>query len=341
MTTETTTTDNSSDTVQLAEMPITPAPRRRTIRGRIALVVVTTVALLAGACTANSTEPHAGTRAVAEQRSGDSVASSPSNGPDRTVSTDDDRTPRSVTPVERSADPQAADSTPMLSPRQQWDDGTSTVYTDYEWYSMEEFMTYVLYEIDVYWTDVFAANGLAEPWVYYYFPAPGEWSYSSCTDAQGNPSIIDDSALFYCPASDRIVVSQQAAWEIYSGEMVGPDGQYVDGVIGDFAIAMIMAHEYGHQIQNEFGVGGMYDVPTLEKHADCLAGVWTSGAEAAGILDPGDVEEGFTAAWLVGDSYFDSHDHHGTSEQRMQAFGEGYEGASPAACDHYVPLGIS
>lgn len=337
MTTDTTNTT----TAELAEFPVTPAPRRRTVRTRIALVVATTVALLAGACSASSTEPHAGARIVAEQRAGEPAASSTANGPDRTVSTDDGRTPRTVTPVERTAEPRASDSTPMLSPRQQWDDGTTTVYEDYEWYSMEEFMVYVLSEIDIYWTDVFAANGLAEPWVYYYFPAPGEWSYSWCTDAQGNPSLIDDRALFYCPASDRIVVSQQAAWDIYSGQMVGPDGQQAGGVIGDFAVAMILAHEYAHQVQNEFGVLGAYDTPTLEKHADCLSGVWTAAAETAGILDPGDVDEGFTAAWLVGDSYFDSPDHHGTSEQRMQAFGEGYAGASPAACDHYVPLGIA
>lgn len=337
MTTETT---NTTETQSLTELPVTPAPRRRTVRSRIAVVVVTTIALLAGACSEGTTEPHAGVRVVAEERTGEPAASSPSNGPDRTVSTDVDRTPRSVTPGERTVEPQASGATPMLSPREQWDDGTSTVYTDYEWYSMEEFMTYVLYEIDIYWTGVFAANGLAEPWVYYYFPYPGEWSYSWCTDAQGNPSIIDDSALFYCPASDRIVVSQQAAWDIYSGEMTGPDGQNAGGVIGDFAVAMILAHEYAHQIQDEFGVLGYYDTPTLEKHADCLSGVWTAAAESAGILDEGDVEEGFTAAWLVGDSYFDSPDHHGTSEQRMQAFGEGYEGGSPASCDHYVPLGI-
>jgi hypothetical protein len=112
-------------------------------------------------------------------------------------------------------------------------------------------------------------------------------------------------------------------------------------MIGDFAVAMVMAHEFGHHIQDELGVFGRFDTPTIEQHADCLAGVWTASAEQIGILDPGDVEEGMTAAWLVGDSAFDAVDHHGTSDERVTAFMTGYTGAGPSACDGYVPTGLA
>ena len=210
-----------------------------------------------------------------------------------------------------------------------------------QWWSMEDFMYYVLVELDAYWSDVFARNGLPEPWVNFWFPAPGMTGTSACTDGSGRPAPIDDRSLFYCPMSESIVVSQQAAYDIWTGVMVGPDGQQAGGMIGDFAVAMVMAHEFGHHIQDELGLFGAFDTPTVEQHADCLAGVWTAAAEQLGILDPGDVEEGMTAAWLVGDSAFDAADHHGTSEQRVAAFIAGYTGAGPSACDGYIPGGLA
>lgn len=210
-----------------------------------------------------------------------------------------------------------------------------------QWFSMEDFMSYVLVELDHYWSSVFAENGLPEPWVSYWFPAPGQFGTSMCTDGSGNPAPIDDRSLFYCPASETIVVSQQAAYDIWTGAMVGPDGQHVGGPIGDFAVAMVIAHEFAHHVQDELGLLGAFDTPTIEQHADCLAGVWTAAAEQIGILDPGDVEEGMTAAWLVGDSAFDAPDHHGTPDQRVAAFVTGYAGAAPSACDGYVAAGLA
>lgn len=210
-----------------------------------------------------------------------------------------------------------------------------------QWWSMEDFMYYVLVELDAYWSDVFARNGLPEPWVNFWFPAPGQVGTSACTDASGRPAPIGDRSLFYCPTSESIIVSQQAAYDIWTGVMVGPDGQQAGGLIGDFAVAMVMAHEFGHHIQDELGLFGAFDTPTVEQHADCLAGVWTAAADQIGILDPGDVEEGMTAAWLVGDSAFDAQDHHGTSEQRVAAFVAGYAGAAPSACDVYIPGGLA
>lgn len=242
----------------------------------------------------------------------------------------------------RDIDGVGSGSSPALRLRDEWssfrpvDESGAT-----QWFSMEDFMYYVLVELDHYWSGVFAENGRPEPWVSYWFPAPGQFGTSACTDGTGHPAPIGDRSLFYCPASETIVVGQRAAYDIWTGAMVGPDGQHAGGPIGDFAVAMMIAHEFAHHVQDELGLLGTADTPTIEQHADCLAGVWTAAAERIGILDPGDVDEGMAAAWLVGDSAFDAADHHGTSDQRVAAFATGYTGAAPSSCDGYVAIGLA
>ncbi|PMV84687.1 neutral zinc metallopeptidase, partial [Pseudomonas sp. GW460-C8] len=75
----------------------------------------------------------------------------------------------------------------------------------------------------------------------------------------------------------------------------------------------VIAHEFGHHIQNLLGtsdkvaaiqqrgseVQGNQASVKLELQADCYAGVWA--AQNKDRLDPGDLEEGLTAAHAIGD----------------------------------------
>ena len=80
----------------------------------------------------------------------------------------------------------------------------------------------------------------------------------------------------------------------------------------------------------------------LELQADCYAGVWA--AKNRDRLEPGDVEEGMTAARAIGDDTLqreatgrvvpDSFTH-GTSEQRMRWLRKGMETGDPAQCDTF------
>ena len=83
---------------------------------------------------------------------------------------------------------------------------------------------------------------------------------------------------------------------------------------GDFARAYVIAHEIGHHVQTVLGIEGnvrrkQQDDPAnanlylvrLELQADCFAGVWAHSTYERGLLEPGDVEEGLTAAAAVGD----------------------------------------
>ncbi|WP_432432633.1 neutral zinc metallopeptidase [Cryobacterium breve] len=93
-------------------------------------------------------------------------------------------------------------------------------------------------------------------------------------------------------------------------------------------------------LQNEIGIfstaGSIYPVYKIELHADCWAGVWAKSAEDEGILDPGDITEASQTTLDLGDYAFDNPQHHGTPEQRNQAFLEGYDGGDEGSCDGWL-----
>lgn len=128
------------------------------------------------------------------------------------------------------------------------------------------------------------------------------------------------------------------------------------GAGGDFAEAYVIAHEVGHHIQNLTGQmeqvralqarasqaeGNALSV-RLELQADCYAGVWA--ARNRDRLEPGDIEEGMTAANAIGDDTLQRTQRgtvvpdsftHGTSAQRMAWLRRGLETGDPAACDTF------
>lgn len=97
--------------------------------------------------------------------------------------------------------------------------------------------------------------------------------------------------------------------------------------IGDFAPAVVIAHEIGHHTQNLVGALGQISIQK-ELQADCLAGGWAASAGARGLLDPGDFQEAarslFEAADLAGTPWF-APNAHGTPAQRYQAFLTGFQ----------------
>ena len=128
------------------------------------------------------------------------------------------------------------------------------------------------------------------------------------------------------------------------------------GAIGDLAAQYIVAHEYGHHVQNVLGVSSevsrlqqqnpdqanAYSV-ALELQADCFAGAWAKNAEQRGQLEPGEISEALNAAAAVGDDRIqqqagqqvnpDSFTH-GTSEQRVSWFRRGLRHRRPPPVQH-------
>jgi predicted metalloprotease len=199
--------------------------------------------------------------------------------------------------------------------------------------TMNDFLAAVTQDVDAYWTKVFAANELPEPRVNYRILEPGQSVDSAC-------GTLDDSTAAYCPGDDTITIAERFANGIFTGGLdraLPGSSRGFGGTMGDFAVAYVVAHEYGHQIQDELGVFER-NVPTVntELQADCYAGNWAKSAYDENRLDDGDIEEALRAALAVGDFDFDSAGHHGTPEQREQAWTRGFESGDPSACSAYV-----
>jgi uncharacterized protein len=197
--------------------------------------------------------------------------------------------------------------------------------------TMHDFLTDVTQDVDAYWTQQFKAAGLPEPRVKYAWIPAGQTASSACGDDSGTLG------------ADAAAYSEQFANGILDGALnqsLPGSAQGYGSAAGDFAVAYIVAHEYGHEVQNELGLYEKYgnQVPTMafELQADCFAGNWAKHAADKNELDPGDVDEALNAALAVGDFAADNPGHHGTPEQREEAWTTGFESGDPSACNTYM-----
>ena len=206
--------------------------------------------------------------------------------------------------------------------------------------TMEEFLTDVTTDVDGYWEKVFKASGLPQPRVSYDWIPAGMTVSSVCGGESGQ---LGDTAAAYCPGDDTIYISQQFASDIYDGALdhaLPGSSQGYGRTAGDFAVAYIVAHEYGHQVQDELGLfdkyGGQVPAMNFELQADCYAGTWANSAGQRNELDDGDVQEAIDAALAVGDFQSENPAHHGTPEQRADAWQTGFQSGDPATCNSYL-----
>ena len=154
---------------------------------------------------------------------------------------------------------------------------------------------------------------------------------------------------FYCPGDRKLYIDLSFYQEM----------QTRFGAPGDFAQAYVIAHEVGHHVQTLIGVAdevraargrvSQEDANALsvrqELQADCFAGVWAHHAQRVrNVLEQGDLEEALTAAAAIGDDRLQrqSQGHvvpetftHGTSEQRVRWFREGFRAGDTARCDTF------
>ncbi len=153
---------------------------------------------------------------------------------------------------------------------------------------------------------------------------------------------------FYCPADGTVYLDT-----LFFKEM---EAKY--GVKGDFSQAYVVAHEFGHHIQNLTGVSTrvaqlsqQYPAQAnglsvrAELQADCYAGVWAHSTYTRGLLEPGDLDEALQAAATVGDDFLQKAATgsvqpeqwtHGSSAQRQKWLKIGYDKGEPSACDTFA-----
>ena len=159
---------------------------------------------------------------------------------------------------------------------------------------------------------------------------------------------------FYCP-NDRTIYLDTTFFDAVLEKQL-------DGPSGDFVEPYVLAHEYGHHIQNLLGTmskvktqqGPKSDSVRLELQADCYAGMWTKNAtttdDASGqvliqSLSDSDIQQAIAAATAVGDDRIQEQTGgrsnpeqwtHGSAQSRVRWFTTGYQQGSLDACDTFA-----
>ncbi len=192
--------------------------------------------------------------------------------------------------------------------------------------------------IQAYWSEVFSAEGLK------YAPAQTVLFSGATEAACGYAS----SAVgpFYCQLDQSVYLDLAFFDELQT--RYGARG-------GTFAVAYVLAHEYGHHVQDLLGIlqtmqssggkGPQSMTVLTELQADCLAGAWVSNAVDTGYLaqvSSQEIAQAMDTVAAVGDDHIQRarQGHvspeswtHGSSEQRLAAFQDGLRSGDPNTCD--------
>jgi predicted metalloprotease len=209
-----------------------------------------------------------------------------------------------------------------------------------------QFVNAVTVDVQTFWEEQFQAQGSDYPeTVTVLFEGQTQ---SGCGLASSS------TGPFYCPADQKVYLDLGFFDELSTRF----------GAPGDFAQAYVIAHEFGHHVQNVLGTmdqvqAGQQSNPSqanelsirLELQADCFAGMWAHDVWAqpdqsdVESITEADVREGLDAAAAVGDDRIQEQATgtidreswtHGSSDQRVKWFQTGFRQGNLQACDTFA-----
>ncbi len=203
----------------------------------------------------------------------------------------------------------------------------------------------VVNSVQAFWTDQFQQSGST------YQPAPTIWFTGQTNTGCGSAN--SGVGPFYCPADNNVYIDLSFFGTLKS-QFRANDQMFTQ--------AYVLAHEYGHHVQNLLGTSSRVSQAAgpssgsvrLELQADCYAGAWANhaitvpGADGRILIESisqADVDAALQAAAHIGDDYIQSNlgdgsadpssFTHGTSAQRQHWFTVGYESGNPVDCNTF------
>lgn len=207
---------------------------------------------------------------------------------------------------------------------------------------LEQIICGVTNDVQIYW-----AEALPQYFGVEYQETETVWFSGGVSTGCGQAS--SETGPFYCPADNLVYIDLEFLQQLE---------QQLIGKPTDLAEQYILAHEYGHHVQNILGDNarvqqaqqndpsraGQYSI-ALELQADCYAGAWVG---ARNVLDnPAELDEAIAAAEGVGDDRIQQRTGgrvdpeswtHGSAEQRKSWFLKGYNSADPSQCDTFAEI---
>ncbi len=199
--------------------------------------------------------------------------------------------------------------------------------------NIREFVRMLTKENEKTWTNIFNQNGIQF--------RPAKVALFESVTRSGCGTAQSEMGPFYCPNDQTIYMDMSFFNELQ---------QKFGAQVGQFTVAYVLGHEYGHHIQNLLGTlskidqlrqSGRYSETEMNKvsvanelQADFYAGVWAKQTDSREkILEPGDIQEAMSAAAAVGDDNIQKRAQgyvnqesftHGSSAQREEWFMKGY-----------------
>jgi predicted metalloprotease len=213
---------------------------------------------------------------------------------------------------------------------------------------MGDFISASLGSMEDRWKEIFSEGGRR-------FNSPRIVLFKNATNGGRCGRAQSAMGPFYCPP-DKLIYLDTGFFREVETRFRGCTGSACK-----FTAAYIIAHEFGHHVQNELGildrvrqaqqqVGSRAEANQLqvrvELQADCLSGLWANRQQKKGaFLDQGDIEAALQTATAIGDDTLQRQAQgrvvpdsftHGSAEQRRRWFMTGYQQGTIESCNTFA-----